>query len=77
MLNIDINSNNEPGMKGVPLEGNWNLLYEQYPNGPAIKEVIERNRDNFIVSINGISPIDFVLNFGSDYYNHMKNKDAK
>ena len=73
-LIIDINNNNEPGMKGVPLA---DFFYNQYPNGPAIKEVIERNRNNFITSINGISPIDFVLNFGSDYYNRMKNKDAK
>ena len=72
-LNIDINNDNEPGMKGVPLGGK---IYEKYPNGPAIKEVIERNMNNFIVSINGISPIDFVLNFGSDY-NYLKNKDAR
>lgn len=73
-LNIDINNNNEPGMKGVPLVGD---IYQQFPNGLAVKEIIERNSNNFITSINGISPIDFVLNFGSDYYNQMKNKDAK
>ena len=73
-LSIDINNDNEPGMKGVPLA---DFFYNQYPNGLAIKEVIERNKNNFITSINGISPIDFVLNFGSDHYNYLKNEDAR
>ena len=76
-LYIDVNSNNKPGMKGAPLEIPFPEIYNYFANGSATKETIERNKNNFIVSINGMSPIDFVLNFGSEYYNYMKNKDAR
>ena len=67
-------SNNMPGMKGTPWRSEF---YNNFPNGPATKAIIERNKNNFIVSINGMSPFDFILTFGSEYYNSMKNKDAK
>ena len=76
-LSIDIDNNNEPRMKGAPVAWNGEDLHPYFPNGTAVKEIIERNRNNFIVSINGMSPFDFVLNFGREYYNHPKNKDAK
>ena len=76
-LSIDINNNNEPRMKGVPLDEYSGEMYSHFPNGTVTKEIIDRNKDNEIVSINGVSPFDFVLNFGSEYYNHPKNKDAK
>lgn len=76
-LIIDINDNNEPRMKGVLLDINAGKIYDFFPNGSATKEIIERNRNNFITSINGMSPFDFVLNYGSEFYNYLKNKDAK
>ena len=77
-LYLDINNKNEPVMKGVPLMlANGDDIYSHFSNGAATKEIIERNKDNYIVSINGMSPFDFVLTFGSEYYNDLKNKDAK
>ena len=76
-LYVSMNNNNEPVMKGVPLELDSGDVYNHFANGAATKETIERNKDNFIVSINGMSPFDFVLNFGSEYYSYPKNKDAK
>ena len=75
-LYTDMN-NNEPGMKGALLELDLGDYYSHFANGTVTKETIERNRNNFIVSINGMSPFDFVLNYGSEYYNNLKNKDAK
>ena len=76
-LYVSMNNNNEPVMKGAPLELDSGDVYNHFANGAATKETIERNKDNFIVSINGMSPFDFVLNFGSEYYSYPKNKDAK
>ena len=63
-------------MKGVPLSGGSDV-YNYFPNGAEIKEIVTKNTNVPIVSINGQSPFDFVLNFGNKYYNYPKNANAK
>ena len=62
-LYADTNSSLEPVMKGVPLSG-ISDVYDNFPNGPEIKEIIQKNADVPIVSIKGQSPFDYVLSLG-------------
>ena len=46
-----------------------------FKNGTEVFEVIERNKDVSILSINGQSPFDFMQNFGNKFFN-LKNPQA-
>ena len=46
-----------------------------FKNGTEVFEVIERNKDVSILSINGQSPFDFMQNFGNKFFN-LKNPHA-
>ena len=48
---------------------------EYFANGTEIFEIIEKNKDNPIKTINGQTPFDFIQNFGGDFFN-LKNKQA-
>ena len=76
VLYADTNDQGEPIMKGVPLSGEFDV-YDKFANGAETKEIVTANANVPIVSINGQSPFDFVLNFGSKYYNYPKNFNAK
>ena len=76
VLHADTNEYGQPIMKGVPLSGEFDV-YDNYVNGAETKEIVTANVDVPIVSINGQSPFDFVLNFGGKYYNALKNFNAR
>ena len=52
-------------------------VYDAYPNGAALKEAVLRNANASVESINGKTPFDFVAEFGAEYYNFLKNSDAR
>ena len=51
--------------------------YNYFENGTEIYNTIVNNLDVPLSSINGKTPFEFVLGFGKEYYNNMKNLNAK
>lgn len=51
--------------------------YEHFPNGASIRAMVEKNAGVGVASINGKAPQDFMLEFGHEYYNFLKNRDAQ
>lgn len=68
-----IDNNGAAEMRSRPINATF---YEHFANGDEIRKIVERNVNVSIKTINGISPFEFVLNFGNEYYNHLKNRDA-
>lgn len=52
-------------------------LYTHFTDGDELIDIITNNTNVGLYSINGISPFQFVFNFGSKYYNFLKNANAK
>ena len=63
-----------PKMFAFPLDDD---RYEYFVDGTEIYNTLVSNVNVPLSSINGKTPFEFVLNFGKEYYNNMKNTDAK
>ena len=65
-LNIDLDYNNKPKMFSISqiINDEMQSYFRDYEN---IFEIIEKNNDVPIKSINGENPFDFISNFGKDY----------
>lgn len=63
-----------PKMFTLPLS---DPVYDIIENGTEIKNTILNNSGVGLRSINGMSPFEFIINFGSEYYNFLKNVNAR
>ena len=69
-----VDDSGEAKMVGKPVDA---MMYSHFRNGAEVQATVSRNVNVPIASINGMAPFDFVLSFGSEYYNFLKNRDAK
>ena len=52
-------------------------LYSHFKDGADIKAIVTKNLNVPIKKINEMEPPEFIFSFGSEYYNFLKNRDAK